>query len=124
MKINELTEGTFDDFGLKGHGSELDKDNDAPGFKQAAMFDQLGKILDSQNSPKPVKSVKTDDGKEINVTAQQARMLRMFATTDKVKPNVRTRFIQDIQKSSGLHDFVDIKDYHEMPKLFMQKYLG
>jgi hypothetical protein len=88
------------------------------------MFDQLGKILDSANNPKPVKTVKTDDGKEIEVTPEQARMLRLFATTDKVKPNVRTRFINDIQKSSGLYDFVDIKDYHEMPKLFMQKYLG
>ena len=124
MKIKDLLEGTFDDLGLKGLGSELDKDDEGEGFKQMAMFDQLGKILDSANNPKPVKTVKTDDGKEIEVTPEQARMLRLFATTDKVKPNVRTRFINDIQKSSGLYDFVDIKDYNEMPKLFMQKYLG
>lgn len=125
MKIKDLLEGSFDDFGLKDYGSELDKDDDGgAGFKQTAMFDQLGKVLDSANNPKPVKTVKTDDGKEIPVTPEQARMLRMFATTDKVKPIVRTQFIKDIQHSRGLHDFLDIKDYHEMPKLFMQKYLG
>jgi hypothetical protein len=125
MKIKDLLEGSFDDFGLKDYGSELDRDDDeGTGFKQTAMFDQLGKVLDSANNPNPVKTVKTDDGKEIPVTPEQARMLRMFATTDKVKPVVRTQFIKDIQHSRGLHDFLDIKDYHEMPKLFMQKYLG
>ena len=121
MKIKDLLEGSFDDFGLKDYGSELDRDDDeGTGFKQTAMFDQLGKVLDSANNPNPVKTVKTDDGKEIPVTPEQARMLRMFATTDKVKPIVRTQFIKDIQHSRGLHDFLDIKDYHEMPKLFMQ----
>ena len=127
MKINELIEASrssLGDLGLSKHGSELDRDDDAPGFKQSPMFDQLGKVLDSRGSPKPVTSVKTDDGKELNVTVDQARMLRMFATTDKVKPIVRTQVTKDIQHSRGLHDFLDIKDYHEMPKLFMQKYLG
>lgn len=121
-----MSESSFDDLGLKGYGSELDRDDDGDGkgFKQPSMFEQLGKILDSAGNPNPVKTVTTDDGVEIEVTPEQARMLRAFATTDKVKPMVRTQFIKDIQHSRGLHDFVDIKDYHEMPKLFMQKYLG
>ena len=121
-----IKEGNFDDLGLASLGSELDKDDDGDGqsFKQASMFDQLGKVLDSQGNPNPVNTVTTDDGQEHEVTGDQARMLRMFATTDKVKPIVRTQFIKDIQTSNGLIDFLDIKDYHEMPKLFMQKYLG
>jgi len=126
MKMNDIVkEASFRDFGLGNLGSELDRDDDeGQGFKQASMFDQLGKVLDSQGNPKPVNTVVTDDGKEHKVTADQARMLRMFATTDKVKPMVRTQFIKDIQTSNGLVDFLDIKDYHEMPKMFMQKYLG
>ena len=48
----------------------------------------------------------------------------MLATTDKVKPQVRMQFTKDIQTSNGLTDFLDIKDYHEIPALFVKKYLG
>jgi hypothetical protein len=124
MKMKDIVKEDLDDLGLKGHGSELDRDDDGDeGFKQPSMFEQLGKILDSQGNPNPIDSVKTDDGKVIKVTAQQARMLRMMATSENVKPMVRTQFIKDIQHSHGLLDFVDVKDYHEMPKIFMQKYL-
>jgi len=125
MRMNAgLEEGSFDDFGLKDLGKELDQDNDEAGFKEPPMFDQLGKVIDSQSSPNPVKAVKTDDGKSLPVSAQQARVLRMMATAQNVKPMVKSRFLKDIQTSNGLHDFLDIKDYHEMPKMFMTKYLG
>ena len=88
------------------------------------MFDQLGKILDSASSPNPVKTVKTDDGKEMAVSPQQARVLRMMMTAQNIKPNIKSKFIRDVQSSSGLHDFVDVKDHKEMPKIFMQKYMG
>jgi hypothetical protein len=124
MKMKDIVKEDFDDFKLKNHGSELDRDDDEDaGFKQPSMFEQLGKILDSQGNPNPVTTVTTDDGQTIEVSPQQARMLRMMATSENVKPNVRTQFIKDIQHSRGLHDFVDVKDYHEMPKIFMQKYL-
>lgn len=126
MKIKELVkEANYDDFGLSNLGSELDKDDDGgEGFKQAPMFDQLGKVLDSRGSPKPVTTVTTDDGKEHKVSAQQAQALRMFATTDKVKPMVRTKFIKDMQTTNGLIDFLDIQDPKEMGNLFVKKYLG
>lgn len=116
----------MDDYGLGGHGSELDRDDDGdgPGFKQASMYEQLGKILDSQGNPKPVTTVTTDDGKTLKVSADQARVLRMLMTTDKVKPMVRTQFIKDMQDSHALIDFLDIKDYHEMTALFVKRYLG
>ncbi len=119
-----MIEGTFDDFGLKDLGKELDQDDDEGGFAQAPMFDQLGKILDSASSPNPVKTVKTDDGKEMAVSPQQARVLRMMMTAQNIKPNIKSKFIRDVQSSAGLHDFVDVKDHKEMPKIFMQKYMG
>ena len=82
MKIKDVVkEGSFDDFGLKNYGSELDRDDDGEeGFKQASMFDQLGKVLDSRGNPNPKTTVTTDDGKEHKVTPAQAQMLRMMAT--------------------------------------------
>lgn len=114
------------DLGLGSHGSELDSDDDGegPGFKQPSMYEQLGKVLDSQGNPNPVTTVTTDDGKKHKVSAEQARIIRMLMTTDKVKPMVRTQFIKDMQTSHGLIDFLDIKDYHEMTGLFVKRYLG
>jgi hypothetical protein len=113
------------DLDLDDVGSELDADDDEHGgFSQKPMYDQLGKVLDSAGNPKPVDTVTTDDGKQHKVTPDQARILRMLATTDKVKPIVRDKFTKDIQTSNGLADFLDIKDYHEITHLFVKRYLG
>lgn len=117
--LNQVTAEVLDDF-----DSKPDDDADSPGFKNEAMFNQLGKVLDSQESPKPLNTVTTDDGKTFRVSVEQAQMLRMLATTDKVKPQVRIQFTKDIQTANGLTDFLDIKDYHEIPALFVKKYLG
>ena len=124
--LNKITAEALDDYDLSQHGMELDRDDDGegPGFKQPSMYEQLGKILDSQGNPKPVDTVTTDDGKTFKVTADQARVIRMLMTTDKVKPMVRTQFIKDMQTSSSAADFFDIKDYHEIPQLFVKRYLG
>lgn len=122
---HEVKEAGMDDYDLADHGRELDNDDDeGEGFKQASMYDQLGKVLDSQGNPKPVNTVTTDDGQQHKVTAEQARVIRMLMTTDKVKPQVRTQFIKDMQTNHGLVDFLDIKDYHAMTGLFVQRYLG
>jgi len=111
---------------LDNYGSELDQDDDddTRGFLSMPMFDQLGKVLDSQDNPKPLNTVKTDDGKTFTVSIEQAKMLRMLATTDKVKPQVKNQFLRDIQNSNGLIDFIDIKDAKQIPALFVKKYLG
>lgn len=116
--LNQVTSEVLDDV------DGTDDDTEGPGFKNEAMFNQLGKVLDSQESPKPLNTVTTDDGKTFEVSVEQAQMLRMLATTDKVKPQVRAQFTRDIQHSNGLTDFLDIKDYHEIPALFVKKYLG
>ena len=68
MKMKDIVaEGTLDDLGLRGHGRELDQDDEGgPGFKQTAMFDQLGKILDSKSNPNPLTHVTTDDGEKVD----------------------------------------------------------
>ena len=67
-----------DDYELGDHGSELDIDDEGDGnsFTQKTMYDQLGKVLDSQGNPTPVTAVTTDDGKQLKVTPQQAKTLR------------------------------------------------
>jgi len=107
-----------------GDDDELDSDEpEDTGFNQAPMFDQLGKVLDSQESPKPLNSVTTDDGETFEVNADQARALRLLGTTEKVKPDVKREFLRDIQGSAGLSDFLDQTDYHEMAHLFVKRYL-
>lgn len=117
--LDQITSEVLDDF-----DDEQDDAGLGAGYRQEPMFDQLGKILDSQGNPKPVDTVTTDDGKTFRVSPEQARVLRMIMTTDKVKPQVRTQFQKDIQTSQTLSDFVDIKDPKEIPGLFVRRYLG
>lgn len=122
--LDKFQQENYDDFNLKNHGSELDNDDEGgPGFSEKPMYDQLGKVLDSRSNPNPIRTVKTDDGKELKVTPDQARMIRMLMTTEKVKPMVRTKFQKDVQNSKTLVDFLDM-DYHELPSLFVKRYLG
>jgi len=116
--LDQFEADNWDDFDISA------KDDEEPGYSETPMYDQLGKILDSQGNPKPVDTVKTDDGKMFKVSADQARVIRMLMTTDKVKPMVRTQFQKDMQQSSSAADFFDIKDYHEIPQLFVKRYLG
>ena len=116
--VGPVLEDDWDDMDMSA------ADDEPEGFKQTSMYDQLGKVLDSQGNPKPVDTVTCDDGKQFKVNADQARVIRMLMTTDKVKPNVRTQFIKDMQNSASAADFFDIKDYHEIPQLFVKRYLG
>jgi len=115
--VGPVIEDDWDEFDISA------KDDEPEGFKQDSMYNQLGKVLDSQSNPNPVDTVTTDDGKQMKVSGDQARMIRMLMTTDKVKPMVRDKFIKDMQTSSKLADFLDM-DYHELPSLFVKRYLG
>ena len=120
-RLNEMFE-MEDEYG----DEEDDLDSDEPedtGFTQTPMFDQLGKVLDSQEGNNPINSVETDDGETFEVNADQARALRLLGTTEKVKPDVKREFLRDIQGSAGLSDFLDQTDYHEMAHLFVKRYL-
>jgi len=122
-RLNEMFE-MEDEYGDEDD-SELDSDEpEDTGFTQTPMFDQLGKVLDSQEGNNPINSVETDDGETFEINPDQARALRLLATTDKVKPDVKREFLRDIQSASGLTDFLDQTDYHEMAHLFVKRYLA
>lgn len=116
-----------DDFELMRKGSidpaDIDDGGIGPGFKQDTIFDQLGKVLDSQGNPNPRDTIVTDDDKKFKVTVPQAKTLRMMATTDKVKPNVRVEFTKAIQQSEGLAPFLAVKDPKDMINIFADKYM-
>ena len=88
-------------------------------FKQDSMFNQLGKILDSQGNPRPLDTVVTDDGKKHKVNFQQARGLRRLLTAPRVKPEIKARFTKDLQTSEVLEKFLQAKD---MVELFVSMY--
>ena len=125
MKMKDIVkEGTLDDLGLRGHGDELDNDEKdiGKGFTNDPIFDQLGQILDTRTGDDPISSVKTDDGKELPVSPQQAVMLRRLLTAEGMKPQLKLRFTKDIQMSNNLHDFLDVHP-DKMSQVFIKKYM-
>lgn len=114
MKMNEidkkLSEIDFSDLGLKGHGRELDKDDEDEGFKQERMFMQLGKIVDSRGNPKPLDSVKTDDGKVVKVTPMQAQVIMKYEQNVPQQGGQKDKFMRMIQMSDGLEKAKEMAD--------------
>ena len=69
--------------GLNEIETDDDDYSDKPGYKEMPMFDQLGKIIDSDEMSKdgddiknPKATVKTDDGSEIEVSVDEAKAVR------------------------------------------------
>ena len=125
MKASEFDPDAIDFMRKAGDIDPADVDDGevGPGFKNDSMFDQLGKILDSQGNPVERDTVVTDDNKKFKVTVPQAKTLRMMATTDKVKPAQRFQFTHSIQTSDGLAPFLAVKDPKDMIKIFADKYM-
>ena len=88
-------------------------------FKQDSMFNQLGKILDSQGNPRPLDTVVTDDGKKHKVNFRQASALRRLLTAPRVKPDIKAKFTKDLQTSEVLEKFLQAND---MVELFVSMY--
>ena len=88
-------------------------------FNQDSMFNQLGKILDSQGNPRPLDTVVTDDGKKHKVNFRQASALRRLLTAPRVKPEIKARFTKDLQTSEVLEKFLQSND---MVELFVSMY--
>ena len=77
-----------------------------PEYKKLAMWDQLGKILDSQGNPFPRDWVETDDGEKLTgITARDAIQIRKVALM--LKPIERNDFLHRIQESAGLKEVLD-----------------
>jgi len=105
--------------GLNEIDVEDDDYADAPGYKEMPMFDQLGKIIDSDEMSKdgddiknPKSTVKTDDGSEVEVSVGEAKavrkMLNMLGSNrgaDAKSP--REKFQDAIQKEEGLTNMIE-----------------
>lgn len=71
-----------------------------PGFGGTCMYDQLGKILDSQGNPYPRDDVTTDDGvKFTGISGEEAEAIR--ETVIAVKTTQRLEVLKAIQNSKG-----------------------
>tara|TARA_B100000424_G_scaffold232796_1_gene195794 strand:+ start:5324 stop:5707 length:384 start_codon:yes stop_codon:yes gene_type:complete len=116
MKAKEFIKEFKDIDPLDDPNRGMDKD-----FKQEPMFNQLGKILDSQGNPNPLDTVVTDDGKKFKVSARQADTIRKLMTSSQVKPMIRSEFTKAIQSSETLSKFLETND---MVQLFKSMYLG
>ena len=116
MKAKEFIKEYKDIDDLDDPNRGMDKD-----FKQEPMFNQLGKILDSQGNPNPLDTVITDDGKKFKGTARQADTIRKLMTSTQVKPMIRSEFTKAIQNSETLSKFLETND---MVQLFKSMYLG
>ena len=88
-------------------------------FKQDSIFNQLGKILDSQGNPNPLDTVTADDGKKFKVNFKQATVLRRLLTAPSVKPQVKAKFTKDLQQSQTLEKYLQADD---MVELFVSEY--
>ena len=93
-------------------------------FKKEPMIIQLGKVLDSRGNPNPVKHVVSDSGKKYDITPQQAQTLKMFLTTDAVKPDVKRKFTIDVQNDDVLGMMLKAKDQKDMVGMFKAAYMG
>ena len=101
MRIKDLmNESSFDDLGLKGLGSELDRD-DVLGkdFAAPRMFDQLAKAADNI---KGQAEVKTDDGDTVTVSSRTAKMIMDLERTISQQGGKKEKFMKMIQTTDGL----------------------
>ena len=102
---------------------EVDAEDDDyavnPGYKELAMFDQLGKIIDSDEMAKdgddiknPKATVKTDDGSEMEVSVGEAKALRKMvnmlgSNRGAEDKSPREKFLDAIQKEEGLRNMIE-----------------
>ena len=116
IDINELRKLA----GLQERDLDVDDDySDVPGYKEKPMFDQLGKIIDSDEMSKdgddiknPLSTVKTDDGEEVEVSVGEAKALKkMMEMLPSARmgdeKSAREKFLDSIQTSEGLHSMIE-----------------
>ena len=123
-----MTDGDEDEYATK------------PGYEQDSMINQLGKVIDSEEAGKdaedmkiknfkPVTSVKTDDGKDVEVSPAQAKALKdmmemLPSNRGGEEQSPREKFLDAIQNSEGLKNMLDfakskglVKETSELPQV-------
>lgn len=82
---------------------EPEAGDDAVPFKGEAMQAQLMKIADSEGEDikNPIRTVMTDDGKEIRIEHNEAEAILKVLQMD-MKPDAKMNIMKTIQNSTGL----------------------
>lgn len=88
--------------------ADLDNDDEGAEFKAKRMFDQLGKVIDSRGNPNPLTTVTTDDGDEVEVSAQEAHMIRGLEMRTSQQGGQKEKFMRMIQTTEGLNKVLDM----------------
>lgn len=83
-------------------------DEEGQEFKAKRMFDQLGKVIDSRGNPNPLTTVTTDDGDEVQVSAQEAHMIRGLEMRTTQQGGQKEKFMRMIQTTDGLNKVLDM----------------
>lgn len=113
-----MYEGDDLDFDMSIGGDDGD-DDDMMKFKKEAMQVQLMKIADSEDHPdikNPVRTVQTDDGKEMRVENGEAKAILKLLTLPNLKPDAKMKVMKDIQDSEGLEKMIAFVNKHGMVK--------
>jgi hypothetical protein len=123
--LTEAAPIQFGDLDVDTGMTDSDEDDYAtkPGFEQDSMINQLGKIIDSEEAGKdaedmkiknfkPVTSVKTDDGKEVDISPEEAKALKKMmdmlpSNRGGEEQSPREKYLDAIQNSEGLANMLD-----------------
>ena len=123
--LTEAAPIQFGDLDVDTGMTDSDEDDYAtkPGFEQDSMINQLGKIIDSEEAGKdaeemkiknfkPVTSVKTDDGEEVDISPEEAKALKKMmdmlpSNRGGEEQSPREKYLDAIQNSEGLANMLD-----------------
>ena len=112
--LNKITEGKLDEFETPYFSEEEDEEgpedaDDLTGFKEESVQSQLMKIADSEpgdDIKNPVRTVKTDDGKIVEVEHGEAVAILELLSMN-VKPEVKLQVQKMMQNSDGLAKVIE-----------------
>jgi len=114
-RMRELAGLKEDDYKVDTGSLPSDDAEFGPGFKEKSVYDQLGKIIDSESIKdvvdadkyKPVQHIKTDDGDDIQVSVPEAMALRSLLHIIE-KPQPKEKFLAKLQSTEGFNELKDL----------------
>lgn len=114
-RMRELAGLKEDDYTVDTGSLPSDDSEFGPGFKEKSVYDQLGKIIDSESIKdvvdadkyKPVEHIKTDDGDDIQVSVPEAMALRSLLHIIQ-KPQPKEKFLAKLQSTEGFGELKDL----------------
>jgi cytidyltransferase-like protein len=114
-RMRELAGLKEDDYTVDTGSLPSDDSEFGPGFKEKSVYDQLGKVIDSESIKdvvdadkyKPVQHIKTDEGDDIQVSVPEAMALRSLLHIIQ-KPQPKEKFLAKLQSTEGFNELKDL----------------